>query len=210
MTGLARAAGLVLAGGRSRRFGAEKATAVWEGAPLVGWAARALLQGCGRVAVNAPEGSGAAEFARAHGLDLLPDPPALPDGPLAGVLAGLAWLERGAGDVLVTAPCDAPRLPGDLAARLIAGLEGGAPAAYARSPARAHPLCAAWRPDAAPALARALAGGDHPPVRRVLEALGAAPVDFPHDAAFANVNTPDDLAGLRDAADLTDSPGGRI
>lgn len=192
MTGLARAAGLVLAGGRSRRFGAEKATAVWEGAPLVGWAARALLQGCGRVAMNAPEGSGAAEFARAHGLDLIPDPPALSDGPLAGVLAGLAWLERGAGDVLVTAPCDAPRLPGDLAARLIAGLR------------------AAWRPDAAPALARALAGGDHPPVRRVLEALGAAPVDFPHDAAFANVNTPDDLAGLRDAADLTDSPGGRI
>ena len=196
--GFARVAGLVLAHGRSRRFGSEKAVAVWRGAPLIAWPVRALQHGCGRIAVNAPVGSGAADFAALRGLGRLPDPPHLPDGPLAGVLAGLAWLGRGAGDLLVTAPCDAPRLPVDLVSRLYAALADGGDrrAAYARTARGEHPLCAIWRPAAAGVLERALAEGVHPRVRDVLHGMAAAAVDFDDAAAFANVNTPEALEAV--------------
>lgn len=197
--GFARVAGLVLAHGRSRRFGSEKAVAPWRGAPLIAWPVHVLQHGCGRIAVNAPAGSGAADFAALRGLGRLPDPPHLPDGPLAGVLAGLAWLGRGAGDLLVTVPCDAPRLPPDLVARLHAALQaagGDRRAAYARTADGDHPLCAVWRPAAATVLERALAHGAHPRVRDVLHAMGAAAADFDDSAAFANVNTREALEAM--------------
>jgi molybdopterin-guanine dinucleotide biosynthesis protein A len=41
-----------------------------------------------------------------------------------------------------------------------------------------------------------LAGGAHPPTWQVLEQLGAHKVLFDDSAAFANVNSRDDLAAL--------------
>ena len=43
--------GLVLAGGRSVRFGGEKAVALLDGRPLVQWAAERLRSVCARVAI---------------------------------------------------------------------------------------------------------------------------------------------------------------
>ncbi len=192
----ARVVGLVLAGGRSTRFGQEKAVAQWRGAPLVSHVAGVLAEGCGLVAVNAAPGSGAAAFAAETGLPLLPDPPGVAAGPLAGVLAGLRWLERGAGDLLVTAPCDTPALPDDLVLRLCRALHPEAGAAYVRDVGRAHPLCAVWRADAAGLVEALAAGADHPPVLKALEALNAAVAPAPDAAAFANVNTLADLASL--------------
>jgi molybdopterin-guanine dinucleotide biosynthesis protein A len=40
----------------------------------------------------------------------------------------------------------------------------------------------------------ALAGGAHPPTWQVLERLGARKVPFADSAAFANINTREDLA----------------
>ncbi len=191
-----RVAGLVLAGGRSTRFGAEKAVADWRGRPLLAHVVDALAEGCGRLAVSAGPGSGAAAWAETAGVRVLPDPPGVVAGPLAGVLAGLRWLEGGAGDLLLTGPCDTPALPSDLAARLAAGLRDGAGAAYAHDGERAHPLCALWRADAAGLVETLAAGGAHLPMREVLAALGAVAIAFPDPAAFANVNTRDDLQRL--------------
>ena len=65
--------GLILAGGRSSRFGREKAVADLSGQPLIARVRRVLAAGGAQVAVSAPAGSAAAAFATAHGLPCLAD-----------------------------------------------------------------------------------------------------------------------------------------
>ncbi len=83
--------GVVIAGGRSRRFGGEKAIAELRGKPLLVWAAERLGRSCARVAVNARPGSDTERLARARTLPVLHDSPGDAEGALAGVKAGLAW-----------------------------------------------------------------------------------------------------------------------
>jgi molybdopterin-guanine dinucleotide biosynthesis protein A len=186
--------GVLLAGGRSRRFGAEKAMAELAGRPLITAAAEALAP-CEAVAVSTGAGSGAAAWARGRGLTVLEDRAGLPRHPLAGVLAGLDWAAARGFDLLATAPCDTPRLPGDLIDRLLGALSPDAGAVYAISPGGPHPLCALWRVSGRGEIAAALAAGE-PPVLRVLTGLKATTACFEDDRAFANVNRPEDLTGL--------------
>jgi molybdenum cofactor guanylyltransferase len=189
-------AGLVLAGGRSRRFGTEKALVAWDGAPLIAHACRPLA-GCAAVAVNARPDSGAATWAAARGLPLLPDPDGAPDGPLSGVREGLRWATGLGADLLAVVPCDSPRLPDDLFDRLRAALTPDTHAAMAFTDEGPQPLAALWR--TAPALDRveaALADGAHPSVQSVLADLSVVRVHFADASAFVNVNTPDGLAEL--------------
>jgi molybdopterin-guanine dinucleotide biosynthesis protein A len=185
--------GLVLAGGRSQRFGSDKALAELGGRPLLEIAVERLAAVCAHVAVSAPPDGPAAALAERLGVPVLADPPAAPRGPLSGVLAGLEWaLERRA-DLLVTLPCDAPLLPADLESRLISAAQD-AIAAVARSPAGLQPLCAAWGVGMTRALHSALAHGLHPAAHQILSDAGAAEVRFEDDADFLNVNTQADLA----------------
>ena len=183
---------MVLAGGRSTRFGGEKAAAPLHGRPLLLWAVQRLQTAAQPVAVNARPATLSAELAARHGLAVLHDAPGDPDGPLAGVKVGLAWaIEQGARSLAVS-PCDAPLLPDELFARLIEA--AGTGAAMAVTDEGRQPLCAVWPTSALPELSRALAGGAHPPTWRVLEDLGAAQVRFDRPEAFANINTREDLA----------------
>lgn len=187
-------AGMVVAGGRSTRFGGEKAAALLDGQPLLIWAARRLQRSCRDVAVNARPGTETEALAQAAGLEVLHDAPGDPDGPLAGVKAGLAWAAaRGAGSLAVS-PCDAPLLPDDLFARLIEAAADGA--AMAMTAEGRQPMCAVWPVSALGFLTEALAGGAHPPTWRTLEALGARQVLVEPPEAFANINTREDLEAL--------------
>jgi molybdopterin-guanine dinucleotide biosynthesis protein A len=127
------------------------------------------------------------------------DDPALPAGPLNGVLAGLDWAHKLGLDFLATAPCDAPLLPEDLFAHLRDAI-ADASAAYVATSDGDHPLCALWRVDLAPSLRAALTRGVHPPVWRFLEENGAHAVRFADAARFANANTPETLAALERAS----------
>lgn len=186
-------AGLLLAGGRSSRFGSEKALAGLGGVSLLEHGLATLQAGCGLVAISADPASGAAALARDRGLAVLEDPPGLAKGPLAGVLAGLRWAAAQGADRLATAPCDTPFLPADLVVRLDAALGQDDGAAAARASDGLHPLCGVWRTRLAEPLAARLAQG-HPPVRAIIETLGGRIVDFPDPAAFVNVNTRQDLS----------------
>jgi molybdopterin-guanine dinucleotide biosynthesis protein A len=190
-------AGLVLAGGRSVRFGADKALAEFGGRSLLDAVLAVLAQGCPTVAVNASGGGPIAVAARANGLAVVPDPPGAPEGPLAGVLAGLRWARGLGADRLATAPCDTPFLPADLVARLSAALDPDQAVAVAEAPDGLHPLCGVWRTSLADPLADLLSNGAHPPVRQALDRFGAARVAFPDARAFFNVNTQEDLARAR-------------
>ncbi len=187
--------GLVLAGGRSSRFGAEKAMQVIGDVTLLERSLAALNGVAEAVAVNARPGSGAAELGRSRGLPLVTDDPDHPSGPLAGIAAGLAWARAEGFDLLAAVACDVPGIDAPILRRLV--LPGGG---YAVAGGRIQSLCAVWPVTALGALTDALTRGDHPPVHEMLRRSGAAAVAFEDPAPFANINSPDDLAAFEGRA----------
>ncbi|MBI5940999.1 MAG: molybdenum cofactor guanylyltransferase [Caulobacterales bacterium] len=184
-------AGLVLAGGRSRRFGSEKAVVRLGDRTLLEWALNVLRESCDELAVSARADSGAAVVARGLGLPVLIDDPSHPDGPLAGVAAGLRWASGLGAAHLATLPCDTPHASLDLVTRLHAA-GGDAFAAFAQTDDGPHPLCALWSIDLLASLESELARG-HPAVRVFLGDVGGVAVRFGEAAGFVNVNAPGDL-----------------
>jgi molybdenum cofactor guanylyltransferase len=186
--------GVVIAGGRSVRFGGEKAVAVLAGKPMLMWAARRLARSCIAVAVNARPDTEAEALARAEGLIVLHDMPGDAAGPLSGVKAGLRWAQELGARAIAVSPCDVPLLPGYLFDRLIEA--AGIGAAMAETAEGHQPQCAVWPVSALPTLTAALANGAHPPTWMMLDSIGATRVRFPEPEAFANINTRADLAAL--------------
>jgi molybdenum cofactor guanylyltransferase len=186
--------GVVIAGGRSVRFGGEKAVALLAGRPLLMWAVQRLQRSCAVVALNARPGTEAEALARTENLPVLHDVAGDAAGPLSGVKVGLLWArERGARAIAVS-PCDVPLLPDDLFARLIEAAGSGA--SMAETVEGHQPLCAVWPVSALEKVTQALEGGAHPATWRMLDSLGATRVRFPDAAAFANVNTRADLEAI--------------
>lgn len=202
-----RIAGLILAGGQGRRMGGrDKAFVTLAGRPLVAHVLDRFAPQVGAVAISA--NGDAARFTR-FAIPVLPDAAEhTGEGPLAGVLAGLAWAAAQGADMMATVPVDLPFLPRDLVMRLHAGTrsEGAGGAAVATCRGRLHPTSALWPVEARADLLALFATGE----RRMRMALaGAVEVDFDIDESgndpFQNLNTPQDLAraearlALRDA-----------
>jgi molybdenum cofactor guanylyltransferase len=185
-------AGVIIAGGRSVRFGGEKAAALLEGKPLLMWAVRRLMRSCAAVAVNTRAGTQAEALAQAEGLPILYDAAGDAQGPLAGVKAALAWAKGLGARSVAVSPCDAPFLPDDLFERLIEAAGSGA--AMAETADGHQPLCALWPVSALAKVTEALADGGHPATWRMLESIGAKRVRFHPPEVFANLNTREDLA----------------
>jgi molybdopterin-guanine dinucleotide biosynthesis protein A len=183
-------AGLVLAGGHGRRMGGrDKAFLPLGGMPLVARAVARLAPQVGAVAISSNRA--AAVFAPL-GVPVLPD--SVGAGPLAGLLAGLAWARDRGFASLQTVAVDTPFFPIDLVARLAAAAEGGV--AVARSGGRVHPVFALVPVDLAEDLARHLGDGASLRVGDWLAAQGRAVVDFEGGGAcdpFFNINTQGDL-----------------
>ena len=156
--------GAVLAGGRSTRFGSDKALALLDGKPLIEHAIDALAAQVDAVIV----------CGREYG-DWVPDRPEPGLGPLAGINAALHAAAARGYDAVLTCPCDLPALPGDLAERL-------AGAAYVAD----VPVIGRWPALLAEALDAHLAAGGDRSVRRWAPAVGAVPVEF---GPLPNLNT---------------------
>lgn len=187
-------AGLVLAGGRSRRFGRDKALAEFSGRTLLRLAVERFSP-CGACAVAARDNPMIAKQALALGAIVLSDAPNVGEGPLAGVAAGLAWAGANGFSVLALAPCDAPLLTWRHYTQLLGEIRG-APAAFAATGDDDHPLCAVWRTDLLPAINSELSEARHPAVHGFLRSHGARQVNFSDASAFANANTARALADL--------------
>ncbi|MGH2342421.1 molybdenum cofactor guanylyltransferase MobA [Segnochrobactraceae bacterium EtOH-i3] len=209
--------GLVLAGGAGRRMmGSGKAFSHLHGRALVQHMLDRLGPQVGPLVVSASADD--PRFLRL-GVPLVED--AVPGrlGPLSGIAAGLAWAAGlGAAD-LVVVPVDAPLLPPDFVARLVAarGRVGPAPVLVARSPGGMQPVAGLWPTALAPALVRFLAESDSRAIRAFLDGRDVESVDIPADRAtgldpFRPLNTPEDLATLAAALsgpDGASSPRGQ-
>jgi molybdopterin-guanine dinucleotide biosynthesis protein A len=168
--------GVVLVGGRSRRFGSPKALAELDGQTLADRAWRLLAEVCDeRIAVGAAD-------------DLPFD--AIPDaveggGPLAGIVAAL---HAAAHDVALVIPVDMPLLtPAALRALADACRDVAIP--------QTGPLPGAYAKRALPTFERCLADGDLA-LSYVISTLETVVVELDEEL-LANVNEPGDLDRLR-------------
>lgn len=186
--------GIVIAGGRSTRFGGEKAAAVLAGKPLLMWAVERLQRVCRVVAVNTRPATETDALAREAGLPIIHDVEGDPLGPLSGVKVGLMWAKDQGAQQLAVSPCDVPMLPADLFPKLIQAAGKGA--AMAETEERPQPLSAVWPISALPTVSDALQDGHHPATWMMLERIGAQRVRFDRSEDFANINTRIDLATL--------------
>jgi molybdopterin-guanine dinucleotide biosynthesis protein A len=184
----------ILAGGEGRRMGGRKPLRPWGQATLIGAALALARRQAAEVVVALRTPGQAGEIDAPVVLD---DPDV--EGPLAGLAAALKHAREIGCDVVLTLPCDMPRLPEDLGERLARALEADpqALAAVARTGDDLHPVCAAWRVSALDRLPAYLASGRRS-LRGFAELCGAATVDWPLGLhpLFANANTPEELAAL--------------
>ena len=178
---------LVLAGGRgSRMGGVDKGLQLLNGRPLVAHVIERLAPQAEARLISANRNL---DTYAGFGHRVLADPPGLEfAGPLAGMLAGLDAIPDDAW--LLTAPCDCPHLPLDLAERLLAVAQPHG-LAFAQA-AREHPTHALLHTRL------------RQPLRAYLDAAGRAVLGWmrqqPHgvahfdeETAFANLNHLSDL-----------------
>lgn len=190
--------GLVLAGGRgSRMGGVDKGLQLLRGRPLVEHALRRLAPQVATVAVSANRHLAVYE---SFSTSVLSDPFGDFAGPLAGVLAGL---QRCRTPYLATVPCDTPHFPIDLVQRLgVALLAADAEIAIASTleggQTRAQPVFGLLRADLAPRLLFDLEHGERK-VGQWMARQRTTTCTFADQAAFANINTLDDLRRLQAA-----------
>ncbi len=189
--------GVLLAGGKARRMGGgDKCLRRLGPETLLARVVARVRGQVGPLILNA--GGDPARFA-AHGLPVVEDVIAGFAGPLAGVLTGLEWAAANAPHCpwVASFPTDAPFLPEDLVARLLAAVaDEGAELACAASGGRDHPVVGLWPVRLAPDLRRAMEVED---MRKIdlwtaRFRLARAPYDADPVDPFFNVNSPEDLA----------------
>jgi len=187
--------GVVLAGGRSLRFGADKANASLCGKALLDRVCERAAPQVETLLVSRNDGG----VYKPASLELLPDE--FPgEGPLAGVLAGLARARAGGYAFMATFSCDTPFFPRETVALLHDRLAtSGANICVAAHNGIEHRALAVWRTNCELALSSAFANGLRR-LRGVGEILLKVTVEFPavgegpDGDAFFNINTGEDLA----------------
>ena len=179
MTG--RILGAVLAGGRSSRFGSDKAMALLDRRSLLDHAVDALSDQVDTVVV-----CGRATAKRL----CLPDRPRPDLGPLGGLAAALRHALDHGYEAVVSAGCDTPMLPADLVLRL----QCAGPVSYLRE----LPISGLWPATLSPELDRFLVASPSRSMRAWAASTQAIAIDLPRP--IANINTTQDLRRLERAA----------
>ena len=192
-----KVAGVVLAGGLSRRMGGgDKALLSLGGRSILDHVIERARPQVSSLALNA--NGDAARFAR-FGLPVIADVVEGYAGPLAGVLTGLEWAAAEHPDCAWVASfaSDAPFLSVDLVARLLAAIEmDGADLACASSAGRHHPVFGLWPVALVDDLRHAVIDDSIRKVDAWTARYSLAVADFevePFDPFF-NTNRPEDLA----------------
>jgi len=176
-------AAVVLAGGMGSRIGGGKPLLDLGGSALVERAFAQAGDWCETVVVAVRSAEQLGDLALPTILDALEI-----EGPLGGLVSALRWGKEIGVEAVLTAPCDMPFLPDDLADRLIAAI-GDNNAAIAQSDGKLHPVCGLWRVAALDS-AQAFLDTGRRSLRGFAEQVGMVAVLWPDDPldAFFNIN----------------------
>jgi molybdenum cofactor guanylyltransferase len=188
--------GLLLAGGQSRRMGGgDKCLRLLGGETILARIVARVRPQTRQLILNA---NGDPARFPAYGLPIVADSVEGFAGPLAGVLAGLDWTAANAPDCpwVASVPTDAPFLPVDLIARLLAPAAEGADMACAASGGQSHPVVGLWPVRLRDDLRHALVAEQLHKVDIWTARYRLATVEFPVAGIdpFFNTNRPEDLA----------------
>jgi molybdopterin-guanine dinucleotide biosynthesis protein A len=195
-------AGLLLAGGQSRRMGGgDKSLMKLGGETLLTRILARVRPQVGPIVLNV---NGDPERFASFDLPIAQDVVEGFAGPLAGVLTGLEWARVHAPqcEYIASFACDAPFLPRDLVARLVAAREAaGADLACASSGDRDHPVFGLWPVELAGALRRAVVDESLRKVDDWTRRYKLARANFSTDPVdpFFNLNSPEDVAAAEAA-----------
>lgn len=201
---------IVLAGGRSARFGADKLAAELDGRPLLQHAIAAVTEVAGSVVVvAAPDGHPVIPAGAAVGVQLVRDPE-----PFGGPLVGLATaLAATATPIAIVVGGDMPRLSPAVLRRLVASVSPSRPAVHLEVPGRIQPLPMALDAVVARGAAADVLGRGGRSLRELLRELDAAAIPAPvwlaldpSGATIVDVDRPDDLASARPTGDRRRRP----
>jgi molybdopterin-guanine dinucleotide biosynthesis protein A len=179
-------AAFILAGGRSRRMGQDKALLELDGEPLAARAARTAAEAAGRAYIVGP----AAAYGHLGYPCLEERFPGL--GPLSGLDAAL---RSGLATWCLLLACDMPGLDApSLRGLLQAAEQSGCDAAVTVSAGgRAEPLCAVYHARLAGLVEQHLLEG-RLALHELLSRIRWVPLPAPHPDFAANINTPEEWA----------------
>lgn len=172
-----RVLGAVLAGGRSSRFGSDKALALFGRRSLLDHAVDALSDQVDMVVVC---GRGLARPL------CLPDRPRPDLGPLGGLAAALRHALEHDYEAVASIGCDTPMLPVDLVLRL----QCAGQVSYLRD----MPITGLWPAALSPELDRFIAGSPSRSMRAWAASTRAVAINLP--GPIVNINTAQDLRRL--------------
>ena len=196
MSNIQSVVGIILAGGLAKRMGGgDKCLLPLCGETLLQRAVERAQPQVSQLLLNANGNS--LRFARTR-LPVIPDIYPGNLGPLAGIHAGLFWMQNTHHDAqwLASFASDSPFFPTDLVARLVdSATEQKAQLAVARSQQRAHPIFALWHRSLLSKIEQQLQSGEIPRLQDWIEQYPLAEVEFAAEAydPFFNINVPQDL-----------------
>ena len=188
-------AGVILAGGRSRRMeGSTKALTPLGDEPLLAHVIRRLQPqlGCLLLSTEGPD-SGLESFGLPEVPDLLPRH----RGPLTGLCSALHYLaERDQRDGLVLCPCDAPFIPLNFVEKLVSAAKGDPePVVVVSCQGILQPTFSLWQHHHFPAIHDAVVKRGDGGLKYMLRSLPHIVVEWvpAEPPPFYNVNTPEEL-----------------
>lgn len=201
--------GIVLAGGRSSRMGADKASLVLDGTTMLQRSVDRLASAVDALVLVGAPGRPLPEVATELPVRLVEDP-IEGEGPLVGIAAGL---EACAGAAAVVVAVDMPFVEAALVRALVGHLDGSHRWVVPIAEGRPQPLCSAFTVSALPVLRAHIEAGDRAPmaVARDLDAYRMPVEEWqihdPGGRSFLNVNTPEEFAALlEDAGETSGGP----
>lgn len=186
-----RKAALILAGGKSSRFGSDKSQLTICGERIVDRLVGHCRELCDEVLISCGE----REKFWLPGVREVPD--RLPGrGPLSGIHAGM---QASNAQMFLVLACDMPLFAPDLARLLFAQCETGYDACVPFDGTRLQPLCAVYRRTALPVIQQLLEEGENR-MGMLLSRMQVCRLECPEcsssPSTFWNINTPADYAYL--------------